>query len=51
METHETGVAIRRRPAYLDRESPDGTKRLELLISTERAGSMVLLKIERMGAP
>jgi PAS domain-containing protein len=49
METHETGTAIRRRPAFLDRQSPDGTKRLELLISTERAGSVVLLKIERMG--
>ena len=48
METHETGVPIRNRPAYLNQATPDGPHRVDLLISTERVGETVVLRIDEM---
>lgn len=48
MDTWETGEPHPRVPAYLQ-QSPSGEPgRLELLISTEKQGGMVFLRIEKM---
>jgi hypothetical protein len=45
--TAQTGKGISRRPVYLDRISEDGSYgRVELLLSTEQRGAVVLLRID-----
>lgn len=46
-ETFETGVAQRRIPACVDTVTADGNRSIEYLISTEKVGGVVLLKIEQ----
>jgi len=46
MDTMYTGDSHEHVPAYLNRRVPNGTRQLELLISTEKKGGVVLLKIE-----
>jgi hypothetical protein len=48
METHETGKSSLRVPATLRRGTPEDTTNIKLLISTEKAGDMVLLRIDEM---
>ena len=45
-ETYNTGKSLLKIPAYLNRESRDGTDRLDLLISTEKVGEYILLRID-----
>ena len=45
MDTVETGKSHRRVPAYLNQYSVDGTCRFELLITTEKGGGVVFLKV------
>lgn len=45
-ETYRTGLSQVRVPACLNAGSPDDVRRAELLISTERVGSYVLLRID-----
>ena len=48
METHETGESRKRVPASLEQSSPDGTKSIDFLISTERIDAFVLLRIDEI---
>lgn len=48
-DTHSTGVARRAVPAYADVETPAGPRRMDLLISTEKLGDLVLLRIDELG--
>jgi hypothetical protein len=48
-ETFLTGKSLRKVPAYLNRDTPTESLQLNLLISTERAWGMVLLRIDRIG--
>jgi PAS domain-containing protein len=50
METHETGKGFLRVPATLKRYAPLDTIDIKLLISTERIGDVVLLRIDEMEA-
>jgi hypothetical protein len=50
METHETGKSFLRVPATLRRGTPEDMTNIKLLISTEKAGDMVLLRIDEMEA-
>ena len=47
-ETLRTGKPMRNIPAYLNRNSETRSERIELLITTEKIGGVVFLKIERM---
>ncbi|MBI3565198.1 MAG: PAS domain-containing protein [Elusimicrobia bacterium] len=49
-KTFETGLPVRRAPAYPDVYLRDGVKTLSLRVSTERVGGAILLRIEE-GAP
>ncbi|MFH1726661.1 MAG: hypothetical protein ABII00_18780 [Elusimicrobiota bacterium] len=46
LETFETGKSIVRRSAYPDIERAGGIKKMRILISTEKAGEIVLLRID-----
>ncbi len=48
-DTHSTGVARKAVPAYTDVVTPAGPRRLNLLISTEKLGDLVLLRIDELG--
>lgn len=50
METHETGMSFLRVPATLKRYAPQDPIDIKLLISTERLGDVVLLRIDEMEA-
>ena len=45
-ETYATGQAVTRRPANLCRKIRDGKENLHLLLSTRKAGDVVLLQLE-----
>jgi hypothetical protein len=45
---HAPGRAVLRAPAWLERGPADGGERLELLVSAEKAGDVVLLRLDRM---
>ena len=46
-EVMESGASLKGRPAYYDRLQPDGSvERTELLLSTEKQGEVVLLRID-----
>jgi len=49
-ETAETGTAFHRVGAYLDMDGLSGIETVKLLISTERIGSFVFLRIEQIEA-
>jgi hypothetical protein len=51
MDTWETGELHLRVPAYLQQSSGGVTTRLKFLISTQKKGGMVFLRIEEIGAP
>ena len=48
MDTISTGKPIVKSPAYLTREITGGKEELEFLISTEKSGNVVLLRIDDM---
>ena len=48
MKTHETGVACIRVPACQDLDTFEGPRTIRFLISTEKAGDVVLLFIDDM---
>ena len=50
MDTWETGDLHLRVPAYLQQSAGGVTTRLKFLISTEKKGGMVFLRIEEIGA-
>ena len=50
METHETGKSLLRVPAKLKRNIAQDLTDIKLLISTERVGDVVLLRIDEMKA-
>jgi PAS domain-containing protein len=50
-ETYRTGDSHLRTPAYLNRHELDRTRRLDMMISTERVGDIVLLRIDRINFP
>lgn len=45
-DTYRTSQSHFRVPAYADRETPDGVRRSRFLISTEKLGDLVVLRIE-----
>lgn len=49
METFVSGKAIVRRTVSLNRCSPDGVRESRFLVSTEKAGEVVLLRIDEVG--
>ncbi len=49
MDTFQTGRSHLRVPAYINRGRPDDCLAIEVLISTEMQGDVVLLRIDRMG--
>ena len=49
MYTFDTGQSCLNRPAYLNRTAADGVEKLELFISTEKVGEVVLLRIDAVG--
>jgi hypothetical protein len=49
METHATGKGIDKREAYQLIFTPQGEKKMRLLISTEKINQVVLLRIDEMG--
>jgi hypothetical protein len=49
-ETYATGHAVTRRPAHLCRKIKDTKEHLHLLVSTRKAGNVVLLQLEPDGA-
>jgi PAS domain-containing protein len=48
MDTLRTGVSRLRAPACLDCHTGNGVQRVEFLISTEKAGDVVLLRIDEV---
>ncbi|MGA2162546.1 MAG: hypothetical protein ABSG28_10200 [Methanoregula sp.] len=48
--TYETGEPVDRCPAVLQQGDPDQTRPIDLLISTRKAGSIVLVRIEPVAA-
>jgi len=48
METYQTGKSQHKRPAYLNRGTPESHRKMELLISTEKVNEVVLLRIDRV---
>ena len=48
METYGTGSGFLRVPATLNRNTPEDPERIKLLISTERAADLVLLRIDKI---
>ena len=49
-DTYATGRSHEKVPAYADLEKPDGVKNLRFLISTEKMGDIVLLRIDDVTA-
>jgi len=50
-ETFATGKSLRNVPAYLNRDMVTQFQQLGLVISTEKAWGVVLLRIDRIGPP
>jgi len=50
-ETFTTGKSLRNVPAYLNRDMVTQFQQLSLVISTEKAWGMVLLRIDHIGPP
>ena len=50
-QTFLTGKSLRKVRAYLNRDAPTAMLQLGLLISTEKAWGMVLLRIDHIGPP
>jgi PAS domain-containing protein len=48
VETHETGRAVGHRAAFLHSSSDGGERRVDLTISTERVGSVVMLRVDEV---
>jgi hypothetical protein len=48
--TYETGEPVDRCPAVLQQENPEETRPIDLLISTRKAGSIILVRIELVDA-
>lgn len=46
--TQETGASMVKIPAYHRRRTPNGTEEVRLLVSTERMGRFVLLRIDEV---
>ena len=49
METWESGKSHLKRPAYLNRGTPEAYRKIHFLISTEKVGGVVLLRIDEVG--
>lgn len=49
MHTHQTGESHTREPAVLNWESANETQQIPFLISTEKVGDVVLLRVDRVG--
>ena len=47
-ETFETGISKKHVPAYLEQGTEGAVQKLELLISTEKVGNVVLLRIDKI---
>jgi transcriptional regulator with PAS, ATPase and Fis domain len=50
MQTYETGKSFLRVPATLNRNTPEDSEKMNLLISTERLAELVLLRIDKLEA-
>jgi len=48
--TYETGEPVDRCPAVLQQGNPEETRPIDLLISTRKAGSIILVRIEPVDA-
>lgn len=48
MDTHADGMSRIRHKAYQDIKTPDGEAKMRFLISTEKVGKVVLLRIDEM---
>jgi hypothetical protein len=48
IKTLRTGIPMRRIPAILNRFSESGTEQIDLLITTEKIGGIVFLKIDKI---
>ena len=48
-DTYSTGISHLRTPAYLIQGTPDDNHEVKFLISTEKAGEVVLLRIDEVG--
>lgn len=49
MDTFQTGESKLKTPAYLNRGTPEEYRKTDLLISTEKVGGIVLLRIDEIG--
>jgi hypothetical protein len=50
MDTFETGASHLKTPAYINRGDANNPTKIELLISTEKAGMVVLLRLDDAGS-
>lgn len=50
-ETYETGNSCTRIPAHLNHEKSEGVDEIHFIISTEKLGNIVLLRIDEVGEP
>jgi PAS domain-containing protein len=48
MKTHETGQSLKRVPAFLNRQNRDTIDKIKFLISTEKLGDVVLLRLDEV---
>ena len=48
-KTYDSGEPIDRCPAVFLKGTPDNSRRIELLISTRKSGSVILLRVEPVG--
>ena len=49
MDTLKSGQSHLKTPAYLNRGTPEDCQKIDLLISTEKVGEVVLLRIDKLG--
>lgn len=49
MDTFQSGKSHKKTPAYLNVDDPENSQKIDLLISTEKVGEVVLLRIDEFG--
>jgi len=50
-ETHATGESRDKVPAHISRSTPDDTAQIRYVVSTEKAGDIVLMRIDAVDKP
>ena len=48
MDTFQSGISHKKKPAYLNVGDPEKPQKIDLLISTEKAGAVVFLRIDEL---